>query len=207
MPDRPVPIHLSEPFWARRSRSDGQNKGGEELTEEKGRRRGPAALEINGEVSPVVLCVDGVHDGLQRITESPKAWSTIFRAPCNSDEGWLELDVPADVLWARRRSERRRVFGKRRSYQRIQEDEAGLVARSSGSRCSGVPAIPRRSSRAATARSARDRFPCSGAQELAKQCQGVAPGQGEKERCRERSRGGRSLLQNARRSWLAVAVR
>jgi hypothetical protein len=69
------------------------------------------ALEINCEVSLVVLCVDGVHDGLQRITASPKTWSTIFRAPCNGDEGWLELDVPADVLWARRRPDRRRYLG------------------------------------------------------------------------------------------------
>jgi hypothetical protein len=83
-----------------RSRSYGRNKEGEELTEEKGRRRGPAALEINGEVSLMVLCINGVHDGLQRITASSKMWSTIFRAPCNSDEGWLELDVLADVLWA-----------------------------------------------------------------------------------------------------------
>jgi hypothetical protein len=56
----------------------------------------------------------------------------------------------------------------------VQEDEAGLVARSAGSRCPGAPAIPRRSSRSMATRSDRDRLLCFGAQELAKQCQGVA---------------------------------
>jgi hypothetical protein len=51
-------------------------------------------------VVPVVLGGDGVHDGLQEITMSPKAWSTILRASFNGGEGRLELGILAGVLWA-----------------------------------------------------------------------------------------------------------
>jgi hypothetical protein len=40
---------------------------------ERRRRRGPGALEIVGEVAPVVLDGDGVHDGDQEIKARSKA--------------------------------------------------------------------------------------------------------------------------------------
>jgi hypothetical protein len=49
---------------------------------ERRRRRGPGALEIIGEVVPVVLDGDGILDGLQEVTASPRGWSTILRASC-----------------------------------------------------------------------------------------------------------------------------
>jgi hypothetical protein len=64
------------------------------------RRRGRGALESDSEVVPAVLDGDGVHDGLQEITASPKVWSMILRASCNGGEGRLELGVLAGVLWA-----------------------------------------------------------------------------------------------------------
>jgi hypothetical protein len=79
----------------------------------------PTALEIVGEVVPVVLDGDGVHDGLQEITASPKVWSTISRTSCNGGKGRLELGVLAGELWARRRSAWRRRSGMRHSYQRL----------------------------------------------------------------------------------------
>jgi hypothetical protein len=54
-------------------------------------RRGPGALEIIGEVVPVVLDGDGVLDGLQEVAASPRGWSTILRASCIDGKGRLEI--------------------------------------------------------------------------------------------------------------------
>jgi hypothetical protein len=69
------------------------------------------ALEGDGEVVPAILDGDGVHDGLQGITASPKVWLTILRTSCNSGEGRLELGVMAGVLWTCRRLARRGDLG------------------------------------------------------------------------------------------------
>jgi hypothetical protein len=76
---------------------------------------------------------------------SSKVWLTISRASCNGGEGWPELDVVPGVLWAWRRSARRRESGKRRSYQEVQEDEASLVAQQGRRGCSGSCRIGHRS--------------------------------------------------------------
>jgi hypothetical protein len=68
------------------------------------------------------------------------------------------------------------------------------VAKFARSRCPRASAIPRWNLHLAVARSDHGRLLRSGAQEFAKQCQGVALSQGERKRCRDRSRGGQSLL-------------
>jgi hypothetical protein len=93
----------------------------------------------------VIIGGDGVHDGLQEITASSKVWSTISRASYNGGEGRLELAVLVGVLWAWRRSAKRRGSGKRRSYQEVQEDKASLLAQQGRRGCSSSRRIGHRS--------------------------------------------------------------
>jgi hypothetical protein len=56
----------------------------------KGLRRGLAVLEIHVEVL-LAPNGDGVLDGLQEVTTSPKRWSTILRASCIGGKGRPEV--------------------------------------------------------------------------------------------------------------------
>jgi hypothetical protein len=47
---------------------------------EKGRRWGPAVLEVHDEVLPAVLVSDGVLDGVQEFKARSKAWSSVLVA-------------------------------------------------------------------------------------------------------------------------------
>jgi hypothetical protein len=82
------------------------------LTEE-GCRRGPAVLELHGEVLPVGFNGDGVLDGVQEFKARSKAWSSALVASYNGDEGRQELGDLAGVLWAWRRTTSRKGSGKR----------------------------------------------------------------------------------------------
>jgi hypothetical protein len=64
---------------------------------------------------------------------------------CNGDEGRLELDDLAGVLWAWRRMASRKGYGKRRSYPGVQVVEAHLMAKCTESWCPGARVISRQS--------------------------------------------------------------
>jgi hypothetical protein len=93
---------------------------------EGGRRRGPGALEVHGEMAMVVFGGNEVLDGIQESTARLVVWSLVSRVSCNGDGAQLELDVLAGKLWTRRRSASRRGFGKRRSYQRFRRTRQSL---------------------------------------------------------------------------------
>jgi hypothetical protein len=101
---------------------------------EEDRRRGPAVLELHGEVLPVGFNGDGVLDGVQGFKARSKAWSLALVASCNGDEGQLELGDLAGVLWAWRRTASRKGSGKRQSYPGVQVIEASLMVKSAESR-------------------------------------------------------------------------
>jgi hypothetical protein len=79
--DQPYPRDL-DPTAVKREREGSPGKG---------RRRGSAVLEIHIEVLPAVPNGDGVLDGLQEVTTSPKRWSTILGASCISGKGRPEV--------------------------------------------------------------------------------------------------------------------
>jgi hypothetical protein len=106
-------------------------------------------------------------------------WLSCSGASCNEDEAWLELDGPTARYWTQRGVASTERAWRRWSYHGVREIEASTVARSSGSRHTGVPLIPRRSSCAATARSGRGQVRVSGEKGGVKQCQGGAPEHGE----------------------------
>jgi hypothetical protein len=85
-------------------------------------------------------------EGVQVITARLKVWSPISRASCNGDDARLELDDLTVACWTQRRTASTERSGWRRSYQGVQVDEAGLMAKQVGRGCSGLPAIPRRRS-------------------------------------------------------------
>jgi hypothetical protein len=85
-------------------------------------------------------------------------------ASCRRKEMRSEVSILTVMSRVWRRMARAKRSWKRHSYQEVQEDEVGLVARSAGSRCSRALAIPHQSFVWRAARSSRGRSRRPGAQ-------------------------------------------
>jgi hypothetical protein len=103
-----------------------------------------AALEINGEVSPVVLCINGSCDGLQRVTARSRARRRLWKGPATPTGGCWRLGRGHVVQSTEGCDEQGRIW-ETGLISEIQEDEAEPVARFGGSRCTEPSAIARRS--------------------------------------------------------------
>jgi hypothetical protein len=65
-------------------------------------RRGPGGSGVDGEVAPVILGGDGVHDDVQEITARMMARSKISEVSWNSNDIRPELDGVTAMFWVRR---------------------------------------------------------------------------------------------------------
>jgi hypothetical protein len=70
----------------------------------RGRRRGPAVLDLHGEALPAVPGGDGVLDVLRKVAARSRAWMKISKASCERAERRLEVSSTSAWRRARRRS-------------------------------------------------------------------------------------------------------
>jgi hypothetical protein len=100
-----------------------------------------AALELNGEVDPVVLGDDEVQDGVQlEVAEAMSKWR-LRKLPVAATGSDWRLGHDGGVQGMKIMKESRW----QRSYQEGQGDEVGSMAKQGKRGCSGLLAIPRRS--------------------------------------------------------------
>jgi hypothetical protein len=132
-------VHLSDTIWAIRSRSNSRRGRKRSSPGEKGRRRGLAALDLNGEVDPVVLGNDEVHNGVKLEVAEAMAKRRLWKLPVVATGGDWRLGQVGGVQGPISMKE----TGRRRSYQEGQGDEASSMAKLGMRGCSGSLANPR----------------------------------------------------------------
>jgi hypothetical protein len=89
--------------------------------------------------------MSGSDDDVQILVAKKIPCSTRSLASCNDGKGWPELGSLAGMFRASTKATGYGGFGPRVSYQKVQNGEAGSVAKQGRRRCSGAPAISRRS--------------------------------------------------------------
>jgi hypothetical protein len=91
----------------------------------------------------VILELREGDDGVQVETARMMVCGDRSFASCRHVERRLEIRAVVVLCRGRRRMTSMGRSGRRRSYQGVQDDEAGLMAKQVGRGCSGLPAIPR----------------------------------------------------------------
>jgi hypothetical protein len=136
------------------SRSYGRNKEGKELTGKGSTAKSLVAMEINGEVSPVVLCVNRACDGLQRVTVRSRTRRHLREGPATPMRGGWRLGRGHVMQSMELCDEQGRIW-ETGLLPEIREDEAKPVVRFDESRCMEPSAIAHRGFIWQTVRSGR----------------------------------------------------